>query len=137
MKNQTTHQPDFRFRKAEKLCSEKIIAGLFKPGFFVSSYPFRINAVFTQLPIAAVPAQVMFVVGKKRFKRATDRNRVKRIMRELYRFEKQTIYATLKAGGKQAALAIIYTGAELPDFVSVKPKFNQLIGKLNHAINHQ
>jgi ribonuclease P protein component len=137
VKNQSPSNTDFTFRKEEKLCSEKIIAGLFQPGFFVSVFPFRINVIYTKLPVDNIQAQVMFIVGKKRFKRAVDRNRIKRIMRELYRLEKHTIYESLSAKGQNAALALIFTGAELPDYKLVEPKFKQLVNKLNHAISNK
>lgn len=133
----TNNNKRFTFRKEERLCSQKIIAGLFEPGFFVTSYPFRANVLVTELPNAQIPAQVMFVVGKKRFKKAVDRNRVKRILRELYRMEKQKVYDQLSAKGKQIAIALIYTGAELPDFHTLRPKFQTLITKLCHAISAQ
>lgn len=134
--NQTPDSIRFTFRKEERLCSEKIITGLFQPGFFVSAFPFRINVLITGLP-HQVPAQVMFVVGKKRFRKAVDRNRAKRILRELYRMHKHEIYSVLNERHKQAALALIYTGNELPEFHTLKPKFVQLIKKLNHALAAQ
>ena len=137
VKNQSPANTNFTFRKVEKLCSEKIIAELFQPGFFVSVYPFRINGLFTSLPSDKTNAQVMFVVGKKKFKKAHDRNRAKRVMRELYRLEKHKLYHALASQEKQLALALIYTGTDLPNFHESKVKFDLLLIKLIHAISNQ
>jgi ribonuclease P protein component len=126
----------FTFRKAEKLCSQKIISALFQPGFFISKPPFRINVLFTDLPVKAVPAQVVFVVGKKRFKRAVDRNRIKRLLREMYRKKKHEVYEALQAKHKTAALALFYTGTEMLTIGSEK-EFNLLITKLIHEIRNK
>jgi ribonuclease P protein component len=124
----------FSFRKSERLCSQRIISGLFQPGFFVSSTPFRFNVLFTDLPVQGVQAQVVFVVGKKRFKRAVDRNKIKRWMRELYRLNKHHIFEALQSVNKTAALALFYTGGELPSYATLELEFAKAIKKLIHEI---
>jgi ribonuclease P protein component len=132
LEHQKPHTIRFTFRKEERLCSQKIIAGLFQPGFFISKYPIRIHAMETALPVAGISAQVMFVVGKKRFKRSVDRNQVKRILRELYRKQKPEIYKSLEAAGKTMAIAIFYTGNELPDYNKLAAVFALAIKKFIH-----
>ncbi len=127
----------FTFHKAERLCSQKIIAGLFQPGFFISSTPFRFNVLFTELPIPGVQAQVVFVVGKKRFKRAVDRNKIKRTMRELYRLNKHSIYKALQSTNKTAALALFYTGSEIPSYAVLEVEFAKAVKKLIHEISRK
>ena len=90
--------------------------------------------LYTELPSPDVAAQVMFVVGKKKFKRAVDRNRVKRMMRELYRLNKAEIYTALMQAGKTAALALIYTGDKIPEYKAVEPAFRAAIKQLCHEI---
>ena len=113
------------FSKTERLCSEKLIARLYQSGDFISKYPLRINLVLCELP-AAVPCQVVFTVGKKRFPSAVDRNRVKRLMRELYRKSKMPLYQLLEGNGKQLAMSMIYTGKELPDFQLLEKQWDTM-----------
>ncbi len=113
------------FSKTERLCSEKLIARLYQSGDFISKYPLRINLVLCELP-ENVPCQVVFTVGKKRFPSAVNRNRIKRLMRELYRKSKMPVYHYLNENGKQLAMSMIYTGKELPDFQMLEKQWTSM-----------
>ncbi|WP_223833721.1 ribonuclease P protein component [Pedobacter riviphilus] len=78
----------YTFRKEERLCSRKHLDLLFKNGSSFLLYPFRISYLFVDVP-AHVQAQVVINVPKKRYKRAVDRNLLKRRIREAYRLNKQ------------------------------------------------
>jgi ribonuclease P protein component len=77
--------------KNDRLHRQKRIDYLFAAGKSAVSYPIRVVAVpaADDLLDAHEPAlQTLFSVAKKRFKRAVQRNRHKRRMREAYRLEK-------------------------------------------------
>jgi ribonuclease P protein component len=132
-------KPHIRYKltKDERLCSEKIIAGLFQPGFFVSKYPLRIN--FIALPVdemqPGLPLQVLFSVSKRRFKRAVDRNRVKRLLREVYRLNKHELLEHLSAKGLKLAIAIVYTGKELPEYQKLTRSFLHCVAMIKEKTN--
>lgn len=117
------------FSKTERLCSEKLIARLYQSGDFISKYPLRVNLVICELP-AAVPCQVVFTVGKKRFPSAVNRNRIKRMMRELYRKSKMPLYHQLEGLGIQLAISIIYTGKEIPDFQGLEKQWQIMLKRI-------
>lgn len=101
------------FGKSEKLKSKKIIEQLFKEGKSVSNN--RFTLVYLQHPLPTFyPAQAGFSVPKKFFKRAVDRNRIKRLMRETYRLNKNVLYQFLAAQKQQLAIMFIYKGDKLP-----------------------
>jgi ribonuclease P protein component len=66
-----------------------------------------------------VPLKVVISVSKHRFKRAVDRNRIKRVMRECFRLNKHIILHALET--RQCYLAIIYTGKEMAEYNTLEP----------------
>ncbi|TDG35865.1 ribonuclease P protein component [Pedobacter changchengzhani] len=81
----------YSFKKEERLCSRKHLDLLFKSGSSFLLYPFRISYLFVDAT-ADFPVQVVINVPKKRYKRAVDRNLLKRRIREAYRLSKQDYF---------------------------------------------
>lgn len=85
---------DQSFPRAEKLKSRKQIEHLFAHGRAIKAYPLMV--VWSELATSEqVGYKAGFSVSKKRFKRAVDRNRMKRLMREAYRRNKQLLPVNL------------------------------------------
>ena len=72
------------------------------------------------------PIQAMFVVPKRNFKKAHDRNKIRRRMREAYRLNKNSIYDELKPAGTKMVIAFIYTGKEEKDYLTVETSIKKL-----------
>jgi ribonuclease P protein component len=126
----------YKLPRKNILRSQKAITGLFQPGFFVSSYPLRINYLFQPKPDSAPAFQVLFSVSKKRFKKATDRNRVKRLLREVYRLNQQRLAGLSLPDNQQLAMALIYTGQEQLTFQTIQAAFLQCVYKMERKMNH-
>src|SRR4051812_25063013 len=107
----------YTFKKEERLCSKKLLETLFNNGSSFLLYPFRI----TSLPSVLnnnIPAQVVIGVSKRKFKRATDRNLIKRRIREAYRLNKEDLlYSFLKEQDLQILLSINYVGKDISEYV--------------------
>ena len=97
---------DFSFHKTERLCSKKIIDKLFIEGKTIFVYPVKIVYLETSLS-SKFPVQAVFTVGKRNFKRAVQRNLIKRRMREAYRLNKHKFYHEI--GEKQVAVFYLYS----------------------------
>ena len=74
----------FTFGKPEKLKSRKLIGKLFEDGKSVKKFPVRLVYLQTN-HTSDFPVQAGFSVPKRNFKRAVDRNRIKRLIRESFR----------------------------------------------------
>jgi ribonuclease P protein component len=75
------------FPKSEKLCSKILIQKLFENGKNEFAFPFKFLYLIKDEP-TNTPPQILIIVSKKTFKKATDRNRIKRQIREAYRLQK-------------------------------------------------
>ncbi len=123
----------YTFRKDEKLKSRKTIEQLFKEGNSFSNFPFRVLWKFTEARTS--PLQTGFAVSSKHFKKAVDRNRIKRLMREAYRLQKNKLDAALKIHKRQLAVFFIYVGNELPEYDLIFDKTIHVLDRLIKITN--
>lgn len=115
--------------KDERLSRELLLDKLFKEGRSVSQNGFTLVYLRVELP-AFYPAQAAFSVPKRHFKKATDRNRIKRLLREAYRRNKLPLYQKLVDNKYQLALMLIYKGNEVPDHITVENNVKELLAKV-------
>ena len=120
----------FGLGKNERLRSRKAIEHLFKEGKRFVVTPFRLYYVLK--PAEGDPL-LQFGVGvsAKNFKKAVDRNKIKRLTREAYRLQKNEIRLT----NHQLLVFFIYTGKDIPQFQFIYEKLGIILKKLGKLIN--
>ena len=122
------------FTKEERLCSKKLIDLLFKNGSSFLLYPFRVSYLLADQP-SRYPCQVLINVSKKRYKRAVDRNLIKRRTREAYRLIKGTLlYPELQDQNQLLLLSIQFVGKSIYDFGMFEKKMAGLIKRLSSSL---
>jgi ribonuclease P protein component len=124
----------FTFKKIERLCSKKAIDELFAKGSSKTQFPFKL--LFRPAEFESeFPARAMFVVPKKKHKRANKRNDIKRRMREVYRLHKHLMYEQLK-GHKTDLMFICLSNEEL-SYEDIKKSMLALmeaVAKQDHSL---
>lgn len=129
----------FTLGKEERLKSRKQIEKLFAEGKSFVISPFRVY--FLADGLSTLDHGLRFGVGvsTRNFKKAVDRNRIKRLTREAWRLQKNELKELVKTQGKQLSVFFIYTGKELSDFKTIKDKvavaLKKLAGKIDENIS--
>ncbi|MCY7410592.1 MAG: ribonuclease P protein component, partial [Chitinophagales bacterium] len=76
------------------------------------------------------PPKILIAVSTKNFKRAVDRNKVKRLIREAYRLNKQVLYDSLKGKNTHLIIGFIYTSKTIESFSLIQEKVILVMKKL-------
>lgn len=121
----------FGFGRKEKLKSRKQIEELFLNGKNFAVFPLRVTYQF--LPSEEPFVQVAVSVGKRYFKKAVDRNRIKRLLRETYRLQKQGLSGTLKEKKLKGFIFFIYTDKTIAPFNIIKEAMNKCLKRLENS----
>jgi ribonuclease P protein component len=129
----------FTLGKNERLKSRKAIEQLFSEGKKFSISPFRLFYTYSN-PASSIQhpsSGIRFGIGvsSRNFKKAVDRNRIKRLVREAWRLQKNPLQEQLKEKGLVLNVFFIYTGAELPEYLLVADKVQAVIKKLQKLIH--
>jgi len=106
------------FGKKERLCSPRVIGRLFQKGsaevYTFYLFPFRVLYIYEPVSPPAFP-QLLFSVSKRQFKKAVDRNQIRRRCRESYRLNK-AILLDLPANARPSYIAFLYLAKEISTF---------------------
>jgi ribonuclease P protein component len=116
------------FGKQERLSSKIQISHLFKDGESFFLHPFRI--VFTQVPaIDEHLLKVMFIVSKKHYKKAVQRNHIRRRMREAWR-KNRHIFISSEVNGKCMLVALQYVVNSVESYQLMEEKIKLILQRL-------
>lgn len=127
--------PRNTFSKAERVVKkDEINALLSQPDGFFSSYPLSLNWKFFSEPGNTYPARILVVASRKRQKKAHDRNRIKRLIREAYRKNKHELLYQLGQEGKHCAFAVFYKGSTPEDETMIEKKLVSLLARFTKQL---
>ncbi len=120
----------WKLPSSHRLKSRKQIQYLFQDGHSIKQYPVRLvfNILEQTSQDEIIPYKVGFSCSKKKFKRAVDRNRLKRLMRESFRLQQNEMFFS---DGKECHLMFIYMGHELSEYQTIYKATSQLVKQFN------
>ena len=105
---------------------------MFEKGHAISSYPIKL--IYSKEKTNEKPEiKAMFVVPKKKFKRANDRNKLKRRMLEAYRLQKAELYVV--DGPVKLNLAFLYYGNKTEEYETIFKATAKLLNNLMKQIS--
>lgn len=113
-----------RFPKDARLTSRKAIERLFENGQSFSAFPLKI--IFEPRPSGDEPSRVLITVPARTFRKATDRNTLKRRIREGYRLNKSMLTST-----SAFAVAYIYIAKEVLPSSTIHEAIQSSLRRLN------
>jgi len=123
----------YTFKKEERLCNKRLLKKLFTDGSSFLVYPFRVVHIPEILP-GNYPVQVVVAVPKRKFKKAVDRNLLKRRIREAYRLHKDALlYPVLNQHNTRIMLSLSYIGNEIADYKVIEKKLLAVLKQLQKA----
>lgn len=124
----------FSFPKEEKLKSTKTISKLFKEGSGAFSYPVKFVYSISKVDVFSNPKVAVSVSGKI-FKRATDRNLLKRRLRESYRLNKNILTENLVSRNLHLQGMFIFIGKEICTYDEIAKGINGVLQKIHRQID--
>jgi ribonuclease P protein component len=119
----------FGLPKSERLKSRKQIDALFSGGKSFAQAPIRVSYQLT--PSAEGSGlQIGVTASKRTFKKAVDRNRIKRLLREAYRLQKEDVLFQLQSSQKSGIVFFIYTDKTIAPFETIKLAMEKCLKRL-------
>ena len=119
---------DFQFRKEERITKKKTIDLLFEGGAkSICIYPIRM--VYTESDETS-PVSILITVPKRKIKKAVDRNRIKRQIREAYRTQKQELLQVVEGNKRKLIVGFIYVGSQVYSSSIIKEHIDSLLAYL-------
>jgi ribonuclease P protein component len=118
---------EYTLGKEERLKSNLSIQELLKHGRVESRFPLKIYWDFSPDPQQKYPVRAAIGVPKQKFRRAVDRNLMKRRLREAYRMNKYTLYDSLDHHQQKIQLIILLLSDEFIPFDQLEKGLHELL----------
>ncbi|MCC5920479.1 MAG: ribonuclease P protein component [Cyclobacteriaceae bacterium] len=119
--------------KSSILRHKKDITLLFKNGDGLFQHPFKCSYICQNTESAEF--KVLFSVSKRNFKRAVDRNHIKRIMRESFRQNRQSLHRLVHDHRLKLNLSFVYIHKQIEAYSLIDAKIKKMLHRLEMEVN--
>ena len=121
--------------KAERIHSRLVVESLFSSrNSSIAVYPLRIVWTIDESTEGTAPASILVSVPKKRMHHAVNRNRMKRMVREAYRLNKQILLSRLEGSGRHVDIAFICIADNVPTSSQVSKSVVKALARISDSI---
>lgn len=111
----------FGLPRKSRLSQRRDLTEVFESGMVLKHFPFIVHV--KRIPYLGTPFRMAVSVPKRKFRRAVDRNRVKRLVREAFRLAAPNYFQKEASTPMETVdLLFVYQGNKLPDFPTVSGK---------------
>jgi len=122
----------FSFNKKERLKNKRQIESLFSEGERFFEYPF--NVIWQLDPNLNSSLKMGVSVPKKKLPKATDRNKIKRLVRESFRKNKSIVLQPLEAKTIKLNLMLVYSQSNIMSMTEIEDKISVTLQRLAEQI---
>ena len=116
------------FSKDDRLCSSRRIETLFSEGKRLYEFPFQV--IWQQDDTLQSTVKAAIIVPKKKLSKASQRNHIKRLVREAYRKQKSILVEKLLQENKSINLMLVYTLPSILSFNEIEDKISVTLRRL-------
>jgi len=120
------------FRKRDRLCGVRAVSELFARGKTIIIPPLKVIYLLLPEDPRISPARVLFSAPRKIFRRAVDRNLIRRRMREAWRLEMLPLTESLAGSGRRIDLALIWNDPVIKPYEVTEKCIREVIARLTH-----
>lgn len=122
----------YSLKKAERIYHRDDFSQLFNEGERISAYPIQLLFRISKIDDSQEKdfLQAAWVAPKRNFKKAVDRNLLKRRMKEAYRIHRIPLKNEVEKQHKSLHLIFIYTAKELLSYAQIEDKIILLLQRL-------
>ncbi len=125
----------FTYSKSEKLKSRKLLNQVFAEGKSLNAFPLKITYTCKDIETLS-SAKVGVGASSRYFKKAVDRNRIKRLLREAYRLHKNKLLEFLPEK-KQLSVFILFIGKDIAETALIAEKMPTILQKLGNSFQNK
>jgi ribonuclease P protein component len=125
----------FTYSTTEKLKSRKLLNQVFAAGKSLNVYPIKITYLQEEIDSES-KVQMGVGASSRHFKKAVQRNRIKRLLRESYRLQKFRLIELLPEK-KQLNAFLLFIGKDMSETALIPEKMKLILDKLANSIQNK
>ncbi len=131
MQQESVNRPSYTFTKKERICSKTLFEEIIRNRQSFSIYPLKCYFLINRQHTSLLPNQIAISVPKRKVHSAVHRNKIKRLIREAYRLNKNILSEGEVESSTQYQMIIVFIGKSIPSFKTINDKIITILKRLS------